>query len=477
MLQSACSTLAAQLLFFAANDSPGHLTNRKGMAVNPQEIIGQAEAKSPPRDFSHAWRALRHRNFRLFFGGQSISLVGTWMTRIATAWLVYRLTKSALLLGTVSFVGQIPTFLLAPFAGVLVDRLDRRTVLVWTQALAMLQSLALAVLTLLRIITIHEVLILSAFQGLINAFDMPGRQAFMVQMVEDRNDLQNAIAINSSMVNLARLLGPSLAGIVIAATNEGWCFLIDGISYIAVIISLLLMRVNVPMTKRAVTSMLEQLREGWTYVSTFVPIRSILLLFALVSLMGMPYVVLMPIFAAQVLHGGAHTLGFLMGAAGVGALISALTLVLRRSVRGLLKMLPIASAAFGSGLVLFGLSHVLWISLALMVVVGFGMMQGLTASNTIIQTLVPEDKRGRVMSYYTAAFVGMAPFGSLLAGSLAHWIGASHTVMLTGSVCILGAAIFAMNIKTIRDHMRPIYIELGIVPPRPAKLVEEQAGN
>ncbi|HKD76812.1 MAG TPA: MFS transporter, partial [Ktedonobacterales bacterium] len=349
-------------------------------------------------------------------GGQSISLIGTWMTRIATAWLVYRLTKSALLLGTVSFAGQIPTFLLAPFAGVLVDRLDRRKVLIWTQALAMLQSLALAALTLTRVINIHEVLWLSVFQGMINAFDMPGRQAFMVQMVEDRGDLSNAIAINSSMVNLARLVGPSLAGLVIAATNEGWCFLIDGVSYIAVIISLLLMPAEIGNIKRHAASMVEQLKEGWAYVSTFVPIRIILLLFALLSLMGMPFVVLMPVFAAQVLHGGPHTLGFLMAALGVGALISALSLVVRKSVRGLLKMIPIAAAIFGIGLVSFGYSSWQWLSLLLMLVTGFGMMQGMTASNTIIQTLVPEDKRGRVMSYYTIAFVGMAPFGSLLAG-------------------------------------------------------------
>jgi MFS family permease len=436
------------------------------------------------RDFSHAWRALRHRNFRLFFSGQSISLIGTWMTRIATAWLVYRLTHSALLLGTVSFVGQIPTFLLAPFAGVLVDRLDRRHVLIWTQALAMLQSLLLAWLTLSHRVTIHEVLILSAFQGVINAFDMPGRQAFMVQMVEDRADLSNAIAINSSMVNLARLIGPSIAGVVIAATNEGWCFLIDGVSYSAVIVSLFLMRIQVAPVQRAVTSMAVQLREGWDYVSTFVPIRTILLLFALVSLMGMPYVVLMPVFAAQVLHGGAHTLGFLMAAAGVGALASALSLVLRKSVRGLLKMLPIAAAMFGSGLIAFGLSRAMWLSMALMVIVGFGMMQGLTASNTIIQTLVPEDKRGRVMSYYTAAFVGMAPFGSLLAGSLAHWIGAPRTVMITGACCIAGAAWFWTRMKPLRAAMRPIYEQLGIVPPRPpvtgeamGEVVVEHAGS
>jgi MFS family permease len=447
------------------------------MSESSSEKFPEEERRAPAvRDFSHAWRALRHRNFRLFFGGQSISLIGTWMTRIATAWLVYRLTKSALLLGTVSFVGQIPTFLLAPFAGVLVDRLNRRHVLIWTQTLAMLQSLALAWLTLTHRITIHDVLALSAFQGVINAFDMPGRQAFMVQMVEDRADLSNAIAINSSMVNLARLIGPSFAGLVIAASNEGWCFFVDGISYIAVIISLLLMRVHVAELKRAAAPMFEQMREGWQYVSTFVPIRNILLLFALVSLMGMPYMVLMPLFAAQVLHGGAHTLGFLMGAAGVGALISALSLVVRKSVRGLIKMIPIAAAIFGAGLILFGLSHVVWISLVLMTAVGFGMMQGLTASNTIIQTLVPEDKRGRVMSYYTAAFVGMAPFGSLLAGSLAHWIGAPRTVMLTGTCCILGAAWFWSRRREIREVVRPIYIEMGIVK-APPELVEEQAGN
>ncbi len=447
------------------------------MAETRRQGATETSVKRQRVDLSHAWRALRHRNFRLFFGGQSISLIGTWMTRIATAWLVYRLTKSALLLGMVSFAGQIPTFLLAPFAGVLVDRLNRRTVLIWTQTLAMVQSLALAALTLTHRITIPEILALSVFQGLINAFDMPGRQAFMVQMVNDRTDLSNAIAINSSMVNLARLLGPSLAGMVIAATNEGWCFLIDGVSYVAVIASLVMMRIDVAAVKPTATSMLAQLREGWAYVSAFLPVRSILLLFALVSLMGMPYVVLMPVFAAQVLHGGPHTLGFLMGAAGVGALISALSLVLRKSVRGLLKMLPIAAALFGAGLVVFGVSHWFWLSMLLMVIVGFGMMQGLTASNTIIQTLVPEDKRGRVMSYYTVAFVGMAPFGSLLAGALANWIGAPHTVILTGTCCMIGAALFATRLKTIKDHMRPIYIELGIVSGTPSKLVEEQAGN
>jgi MFS family permease len=293
---------------------------------------------------------------------------------------------------------------------------------------------------------------------------MPGRQSFMVKMVEDRGDLSNAIAINSSMVNTARLIGPSLAGLVIAASNEGWCFLVDGISYIAVIASLIMMRLPAMNEQRATTTMLVQMREGWAYVSGFAPIRTILLLFALLSLMGWPFMVLMPVFAAQVLHGGPHTLGFLMGAVGVGSLISALAMVMRRSVRGLTKMIPIAATAFGVGLICFGLSRSFWLSMPLMLLTGFGMMQGLTASNTIVQTLVDEKMRGRVMSYYTMAFVGMAPFGSLLAGGLAHVMGAPHTVIVSGVACILGALWFWSRLAAIRKQMRPIYVRLGIVP-------------
>jgi MFS family permease len=410
---------------------------------------------------SHAWRALRHRNFRLFFGGQTISLIGTWMTRIATSWLVYRLTGSALLLGTVSFAGQIPTFLVAPFAGVWVDRLNRRQVLVWTQTLSMIQSFLLAGLTLSGHITIELILILSVMQGIINAFDMPGRQSFMVQMVGDRADLGNAIAINSSMVNMARLIGPSLAGMLIAVTSEAATI------------------------RRKATSMLTELKEGWSYVADFLPIRTILSLFAVVSLMGMPFVVLMPIFAAKVLNGGPHTLGFLMGAMGVGALISALSLAARKNVRGLIRMIPIAAAVFGSGL-----SHAFWLSMLTVAVAGAGMMQGMAASNTIIQTLVTEDKRGRVMSYYTMAFMGMAPFGSLLAGSLAHLIpptpmflvkgtvlaGAQWTVILNGLVVVLGAAWFVTQLPALRRVVRPIYQEMGIIPAA-REMATEQVQN
>jgi MFS family permease len=293
---------------------------------------------------------------------------------------------------------------------------------------------------------------------------MPGRQSFMIRMVEDRSDLSNAIAINSSMVNVARLIGPSLAGVVIAATNEGWCFFIDGVSYIAVIISLLMMRVKPEELAHHGATMIEQLRQGWVYVAESRPIRGILLLFALLSLMGWPFMVLMPIFAAQVLHGGPHTLGFLMGAVGVGSLISALSLVLRRSVRGLTKVIPVAAVIFGIGLIAFGMSNALWLSMLMMLVTGFGMMQGLTSSNTILQTLVDEKMRGRVMSYYTMAFVGMAPFGSLLAGALAHAIGAPRTVMVSGVACILGGLLFWSQLGVIRNDMRPIYERLGIIP-------------
>ncbi|MGA8042258.1 MAG: MFS transporter [Terracidiphilus sp.] len=443
--------------------------------INSMPPASSNESSSQgPRDFSHAWRALRHRNFRLFFGGQSISLIGTWMTRVATSWLVYRLTRSALLLGAVGFAGQIPTFLFAPFAGVLVDRIDRRKVLLWTQALAMVQSLALAWLTLSHRVTIGEVLALSVMQGMINAFDMPGRQSFMVKMIGDRADLSNAIAINSSMVNTARLLGPALAGLLIAATSEGWCFLIDGVSYIAVIASLVAMRLPFEEPRPAEASMVTQFREGWTYVSGSRPIRTILSLFALLSLMGWPFMVLMPVFAAQVLHGGPHTLGFLMGAVGVGSLSSALAMVARRSVRGLTKMIPIAALAFGLGLIAFGLSRSFWLSMLMMLLTGFGMMQGLTASNTIIQTLVDENMRGRVMSYYTMAFVGMAPFGSLLAGTLAQAIGAPRTVLVSGVACILGATWFWSQLPAVRREMRPIYERLGIIP-QPNLALEESA--
>jgi MFS family permease len=385
------------------------------------------------------------------------------MTRIATSWLVYRLTNSALLLGVVGFAGQIPTFLLAPFAGVWVDRLSRHRVLVVTQVLAMLQSFGLAVLALTGVINIWHIIALSVFQGLINAFDTPARQAFVVEMVDQREDLSNAIALNSSMVNMARLIGPSVAGVVIAAVGEAYCFLIDGFSYLAVIASLLLMRIHFVQRPTQRASMLAELREGWDYVAHFAPVRSILLLLALVSLVGMPYVVLMPIFAAKVLHGGAHTLGFLMGASGVGALYGAARLAARKTVLGLGRLVPLMAGIFGGSLIAFGLSHWIYLSLPLMFLTGLGMMQQMACSNTILQTIVPDERRGRVMSYYTMAFFGMAPFGSLFAGSLASRIGAPLTLII-GGACVLAAAFWFWNqLAEIRRLVRPIYVNLGII--------------
>jgi len=410
-------------------------------------------------------RALAHKNYRLFFTGQSISLIGTWMTRIATSWLVYRLTGSAFLLGIVGFAGQIPSFLLAPFAGVLVDRWNRHRLLVITQVLALLQSLAMALLTLTGLITTWQIIVLSVFQGLINAFDMPARQAFVVEMVERREDLANAIALNSSMVNAARLIGPSLGGVVIAAIGEGWCFMIDAFSYIAVIVSLLAMTLTSRMIQPLKeTNLFEQLREGWNYIARFAPIRNILLLIGLVSLVGMPYTVLMPVIADNVLHGGPNTLGLLMAASGVGALIGAMLLAARKSVLGLGKYIPLTAGAFGAGLIAFSFSRVIWLSLLLMVLTGLGFMVQMAVSNTILQTIVDEDKRGRVMSFYTMAFMGTAPFGSLLAGSVAERIGAPHTLLFGGIGCLLGAVWFAMTLSDLRRDVRPIYVRIGILP-------------
>ncbi|AGP33888.1 MFS transporter [Sorangium cellulosum] len=410
-------------------------------------------------------RALRHRNYRLFFFGQGASLIGTWLTRVATSWLVYRLTNSALLLGIVGFAGQIPTFLIAPIAGVLVDRWDRHRVLVITQVLAMVQSALLAAFALTGTITVWHVLSLAAFQGVINAFDTPARQAFVVQMVEAREDLSNAIALNSSMVNGARLLGPSIAGVLIAAVGEGWCFAIDSISYLAVIASLLAMRIARPEQRAAKRGdVLADLREGFRYVSSFAPIRAILLLLALVSLTGMPYTILMPVFAGEVLHGGAHTLGLLMAASGVGAVAGALWLASRRSVLGLGRALWIAGALFGLGLVGFSLSRSVWLSAPLLAIVGGGMMVQMAASNTLLQTIVEEDKRGRVMSFYTMAFFGMAPFGSLIAGWLGGRIGAPATVLWGGVATLAAVGVFVRKLPELRRLTRPIYVRLGILP-------------
>ncbi len=408
-------------------------------------------------------RALRHRNYRLFFAGQGVSLIGTWMQRIAMSWLVYRLTNSPFLLGLVGFAGQLPTFLFASFAGVFIDRWDRHRLLLATQTLAMVQASLLAFLTLTGLVAVWHIFVLAVCLGLVNAFDTPTRQSFVIDMLEDREDLGNAIALNSFMVNGARLVGPSFAGIAVAAFGEGICFFLNGLSFLAIIVSLLAMKIGHKARNVASAHPFQGLLEGYRYAFGFAPIRYLLLLLALSSLMGMPYVVLMPIFARDILHGGPHTLGFLMSAAGIGALISASYLASRKSVIGLGRVIVFGSTMFGCGLIFFALSRYMLLSLAFMLLTGFGMMTVLTSCNTILQTIVEEDKRGRVMSFYTMAFMGMVPFGSLMGGSLATQIGAPGTLMLGGICCIAASFLFARKLPLLRRITRPLYIDLGII--------------
>jgi len=421
--------------------------------------------KSQPIGFNIIFRSFQYRNYRLFFSGQSISLIGTWIQRIATPWLVYNLTGSALLLGVVGFAGQIPTFVIAPFAGVLTDRWNRYHILIATQIAAMIQALILAFLYFTGTIEVWHIILLSIFLGFVNAFDIPARQSFVIEMVEKKEDLGNAIALNSSMVNGARLLGPSIAGMLIAFTGEGICFLLNGLSYLFVIVSLLFMKVAPRKINNKNTSVLTELKEGFNYAIGFTPIRYIILLLALVSLMGMPYTILMPVFAKEILHGGSHTFGFLMGASGLGALTGALYLASRKSVLGLGKIIPLAAGIFGFGLITFSLSRYFLLSLILMIITGLGMMLEMASSNTLLQTIVDDDKRGRVMSFYTMAFMGTAPFGSLLAGWLANIIGTPNTILVGGISCILGALIFTRKLPELRKMIRPIYVRLGFIAP------------
>lgn len=415
-------------------------------------------------DLGRLRRALRHPNYRLFFVGQGVSLIGTWLTRVALGWWVFRLTGSELILGTVSFAGQLPTFLLAPLGGVIVDRYDRHRLLVVTQVLAMLQSVLLTLLALSSRASVGYILALAVFQGLINAFDTPARQSFLVELVESREDLPTAIALNSSMVNAARLVGPSFAGLLIAMFGEAGCFALDSVSYLAVIASLLAMRV--PKRERVKSSrrMFADLGAGLAYAVKSDAISAILLLVALVSLTGAPYTMLMPALAAKTLGGGAYTLGFLMAAAGAGAVTGALWLASRPSVLGLGRVMVVSSLSFGGGLMLLALSRSLWLSLPLLLVTGAGMMVTLASSNTLLQTIVDEDKRGRVMSLYTMAFFGMVPFGSLLAGWLATGMGTVGTIFGGGLLTALGGLLFWRKLPALRTSVRPIYVRLGILP-------------
>lgn len=397
-------------------------------------------------------RALRYRNYRLFFFGQGISLIGTWMQFLAISWLVYRLTGSPFILGVVAFASQVPTFLIAPFAGVLADRFARRRILLITQSLSALQAFLLTALTLSGIIEVWQIIMLSTILGIINGFDVPVRQAFVADMIERKEDFGNAIALNSSLFNLARFIGPSLAGLLIAATGEGICFFFNGLSFLAVIFALAAMRIKSPKVSRQAGAVLKELRDGLAYAFGFLPIRFVLFLVSLVSLLGMMYIVLMPIFAREILGGGAHTLGFLVGFTGLGALTGAVFLAWQRDGRGLERIVFFSTLIFSFGLMAFAFSRILWISLFVIFAVGFGMMAQMASANTILQNLTDDDKRGRVMSFFTMAFMGMSPFSGLLGGVVASHLGASATMFLSGLCCLLGVLLFSRRLRLYRTE-------------------------
>jgi MFS family permease len=444
------------------------VTKRKKFATAKQKKV---KTSRTPK-WATTLRALRHRNFQLFFSGQLISLIGTWMQSVAQAWLVYRMTNSALLLGSVGFASQIPVFLMAPFGGITADRMNRRRLVIATQISSMILAGILAWLTLSGRVQVWHVFALAATLGVVNAFDIPGRQAFLVDMV-GKEDLMNAIALNSSMFNGARVIGPAVAGILVARIGEGWCFAANAISYIAVIIGLLLMRVR---SSRRISnhSPIEDIVEGFRWVNRTRVIRALLLLIGLVSLVGMPYTVLMPIFADRILHGGARGLGILMGATGVGALFGALTLAAKTGVKGLGRWVAITCASLGISLVCFSFSRSFWLSVALLLPAGYSMMLQMACSNTLIQTMVPDELRGRVMSLYSMMFMGMAPFGAFFGGALAHRIGAPVTVAVGGVACVIGAIWFGHALPAMRIEAHRLIIAQGLAGGEPAQELDAQ---
>ena len=416
------------------------------------------------RAIKNAFRALRHRNYRLFFIGQGLSLIGTWMQNLALAWLVYRLTNSVFLLGLVGFSSQIMILLFSPLAGVIADRFNRHRVVILTQTLALAQAAVLTVLVYANLINVWEIIVLSLCLGFIMSFDAPTRQSFVVEMLDDKKDLGNAIALNSTIFNGARLVGPALAGVAIAALGEGFCFLLNTISYLAVIVSLLMMKLTRAPREKKETNAWREMKEGFAYAYRFPPIRYVLLLLGGVSLVGMPYAVLLPVFARDILHGGPQTLGLLVGTSGIGAICGGVYMASRKNVLGLTRIIPAAATLFALGVILFSFSTLLWFSLIAVVLAGFGMMLHMASSNTLVQTVVDEDKRGRVMSLYVMAFLGMTPFGSLLVGSVASRLGVQSTLALCGLVCLVFVGGYVLLLPEIRRTIRPVYMKMGILP-------------
>ena len=411
----------------------------------------------------HSLRAFRHRSYRLFFCGQSLAVLGNWIQFLAMSWLVYRLTGSAWLLGVTGFAGQIAILVLAPFGGLWADRVDRRKLLLWTQAAAMVPGFTLAALAYSDAVEVWHVVVMAGVFGVIMAVDIPVRQSFTPEMVPTREDLPGAIAFNALMQNGGRMIGPTIAGVLIAAASEATCFLVNGVSKVAAMVTLMMMTVAPFERPRNPPSIREGLREGIAYTWNSVPLRRLLPFVALVSFMASPYQTLMPIFAAEVFAGGADTLGFLFGAAGLGGIIGMLLLASRKDVRGLLNWIAASALAAGATLVVFAYSTSLALALAAIAVVGMSALTVAMGVSTIIQTIVEDRMRGRVLGLFTVAFLGMFPLGSLPAGAAASWIGAAHTLAAGGGACILCALWLWRRLPELRSHIRPIYVKLGII--------------
>ena len=407
-------------------------------------------------------RALRHRNFALFVGGQIFALSGYWIQQIALAWLVYRLTGSATLLGVLGFAANLPVLLLAPLAGLWSDRFNRHRMMLATQVLEMLQAITLTVLAFSGAIEVWHIVALTAFLGMCVAVELPVRHAYLLELVDGKDDLSNAVATTSLVANCGRLIGPVVAGVLISRYSEATCFLINALTYIAVLISFALIRVKPRQSAAAHPPMWRGLGEGFAYAWSVLPIRLLLLLLAAVALTAAPYGTLMPAIVHELFAGDAQTLGFLVGAAGMGAVAGTLLLSMRRNVRGLLRFIPLAALAVGLALIALALSRWLPLSLALMSVIGFSILVITVSTNMILQTIVDDDKRGRVMSLYTAAFLGVAPLGALLAGVFADRIGAATTVLAGGVFCVLTGVAIVRQLPVLLAHIRPIYAKLGI---------------
>ncbi len=390
---------------------------------------------------STRWRALQHRNFRLFFAGQLASLIGTWMQSAAQLWLVYRLKGSPVILGLFGFANQIPIFFLAPLGGIVADTRNRHKAVMWTQAAAMALAFVLAGLTLSGLIQVWHLIVIAFLVGVVNAFDIPIRQSFLNDMVE-KEDLMNAIALNSSVHHGARVIGPAIAGFTIAAIGEGWCFFLNGLSFLAVIGALGAMRIDRDVDAKQPETSLKNLLEGFRYAANDPPIRSVLLLIGVVSVAALPYSLLLPIFANNILHGGARGFGMLMSAAGIGALSGALHFAGRPAYTGLARWIAATAAVGGLSLAAFSHSRVFWVSCVFLLIVGFSVTMQMAASNTVIQHRVPDELRGRVMAIYAMMFMGLQPFGALLAGLVARRFGAPATVGLGGILCVAAAAVF-----------------------------------